>query len=79
MGDFLCEAISECDSIDMLQRGLEHIKNKIRQLESENEIDEDDEDESDEKNGCKNCKNLDVHGHDVPCASCRYGSNFSKI
>ena len=31
MGDFLYEAIIDCDSIDMLKRGLEHIKDKIRQ------------------------------------------------
>jgi hypothetical protein len=39
MGDFLGETISNCDSLDMLYAGLEHIKRRIESLEKSRKMD----------------------------------------
>lgn len=74
MGDFLGEAISSCDSIDMLRRGLRRIEDKIRELESEYQNDDEPEEEGD----CDVCEHLELNSDVEPCRSCGIGSNFCK-
>lgn len=64
MGDFLCEAIMDCNSIPMLRSALQHIKEKIEELESANDyINEFDCNEclyskvDYDYDRCKDCKN----------------------